>query len=156
LPEHLAQWLAAPRRFIAGLFSKLGDALEPVVVEGETLRANAGDAGDSASAPALPRSLRLLPYFDAYVVGSHPRPWLFPGSAQRALGGGQAGNFQTVLVAGVVAGKWHARRAGKRLHLTVEMFAPLKPGQRGDLDEQAGRVGERPGDSRGPRLSDQM
>ena len=29
--------------------------------------------------------VRLLPYFDAYVVGSHPRDRLFPGKAARAL-----------------------------------------------------------------------
>ena len=45
--------------------------------------------------------MRLLPYFDAYVVGSHPREVVFPGRAyERALSGGQAGNFPVVLVDG--------------------------------------------------------
>ena len=47
----------------------------------------------------------LLPYFDAYAVGCHPRERLFPGAAaERALARGQAGNRPVLLVDGVVAG----------------------------------------------------
>ena len=66
----------------------------------------------SASAP---HGVRLLPYFDAYVVGCQPRELLFPGrAAERALAGGQAGNYQVLLIDGVVAGVWHQRRSGRR------------------------------------------
>ena len=45
-----------------------------------------------------PRGVRLLPYFDAYTVGCHPREQLFPGlAAQRALSRGQAGNVPVLL-----------------------------------------------------------
>ncbi|GGP35219.1 hypothetical protein GCM10010231_02580 [Streptomyces sindenensis] len=38
---------------------------------------------------------------------------------ERALGGGQAGNFPVLLVGGVGAGVWHRRRPGRRIAVTV-------------------------------------
>ena len=58
--------------------------------------------------------MRLLPYFDAFQVGSQPRALLFPGRAsERALAGAQAGNFPVLLLDGVVGGVWHQKRSGR-------------------------------------------
>ena len=109
----------------AGVFADLGGELERVEVDGVEGWVVAGDR----SLPAdTPRGLRLLPYFDAYVVGSHPRERVYPGrAAERALAGSQAGNFPVLLIDGVVAGVWHQRRAGKRLAVTVEPLAGCPP-----------------------------
>jgi hypothetical protein len=134
-PLHFAQWLNAPRRWATELFDALAGELEPVEVDG---RAGWVAAGDAAPPPAPPGGVRLLPYFDAYAVGGQPRELLFPGrAAERALAGGQAGNFPVLLVDGVVAGVWHQRRAGKRIEITVEPFGELTPAQRAELDDQA-------------------
>jgi hypothetical protein len=83
----------------------------------------------------------LLPYFDAYLVGCHPRDRLFPGRAgERALNGGQAGNFPALLIDGVVAGVWHQRRTGRRLAVTVEPLTPLSARRRRELDAEVERV----------------
>jgi hypothetical protein len=87
--------------------------------------------------------VRLLPYFDAYAVGCHPREKVFPGPAgERALNRGQAGNFPVLLVDGTVAGVWHQKRAGNRIAVTVEPTGTLSPSQRGRLGEQVERLGE--------------
>jgi hypothetical protein len=84
----------------------------------------------------------LLPYFDAYGVGSHPRELLFPGKAwDRALAGGQAGNFPLLLIDGIVAGVWHQRKVGRKLQLTVEPLRDLKPPQLRKLGAEADRLG---------------
>jgi hypothetical protein len=89
------------------------------------------------------RGVRLLPYFDAYGVGSHPRELLFPGDAYtRALAGGQAGNYPVLLVDGIVAGVWHQRRSGRRLQVTVEPLRKLTAAQLRSLDDQVARLGE--------------
>ena len=138
-PQHFARWFNAPPRWTAELFASLADELEPVEVDGAQAWLV---AGDTAPAPTPPQGLRLLPHFDAYVVGSHPREKLFPSrAAERALAGGQAGNFQVLLIKGTVAGLWHTRRSGKKLALTVEAFRPLTTRQRRELDEEAARVG---------------
>jgi hypothetical protein len=139
-PQHVARWLAAPPRWAADLFVSLAHDLQHVEVDGARLWQVAGDA----TAPSTPRaSVRLLPYFDAYAVGCHPRELVFPGRAfERALAGGQAGNFPVLLVDGVVVGVWHQRRAGRTLDITVEPFDPLTAPRRQELDAQAARIGE--------------
>ncbi len=100
-------------------------------------------AGDVAVGDEPPGGARLLPYFDNDVVGSHPRPLLFPGvAAERALAGGQAGPVAVLVVDGVVAGVWHQRRAAKRVVITVEPFGKLKVRQQRQLESQAARVGQ--------------
>jgi hypothetical protein len=128
-----------PPRWAAELLDSLSSDLERVEVDGQVAWVVAGDT-DAPSAP--PEGVRLLPYFDAYVVGCHPRERVFPGRAfERALTSGQAGNLPVLLVDGVAAGIWHQRRSGKRLDITVEPFSPLNAGQRRELDAQIEWIG---------------
>ncbi|MCX4674606.1 winged helix DNA-binding domain-containing protein [Streptomyces sp. NBC_01433] len=142
-PAHFAKWLAAPKRWADELFAALASAgaIEEVAFE------DAGVAwvvaGDTAFPDGPVRGVRLLPYFDAFTIASQPRERLFPGAAyQRALAGGQAGNYPVLLVDGEVAGVWHQRRAGRRIAVTVETLAPLRPAQLRALEEQVERVAE--------------
>jgi hypothetical protein len=100
-------------------------------------------AGDTEFPDGPARGVRLLPYFDAYVIAAQPRERLFPGAAyERALAGGQAGNYPVLLVDGVVAGVWHQRRQGRRTTVTVEPLVRLTARQERELGEQVERVGE--------------
>jgi hypothetical protein len=91
-----------------------------------------------------PGGVRLLPYFDAFVVGSRPRHRLFPGrAAERALvPSGQAGNYPVLLVDGEVAGVWHQKRSGRRIAVTVEPLRRLPKVRVAALEEQVARLGE--------------
>jgi hypothetical protein len=139
-PEHFAQWLGAPRRWTTELFNALAGELEPIEVDGSLAWVV---AGDTVFPSEMFHSVRLLPYFDAYTVGSHPRERLFPAqAAQRALTpSGQAGNYPVLLIDGTVEGVWHQRRSGRWLDITVEPFDPLTAEERRDLDEQVERMG---------------
>ncbi len=103
-------------------------------------------AGNSRATPVVdepPTGVRLLPYFDAFVVGSHPRELLFPGrAAARALAGSQAGNFPVLLLDGTVAGVWHARRSGRRTEVTVEPLRALSARHYRGVEEQVQRLTE--------------
>jgi hypothetical protein len=139
-PQQFAQWLAAPRGWAKNLFDSLGAELQQVELDGTLAWLVAGDTAVPATAP---QGVRLLPYFDAYLVGCHPRELLFPGwAAERALAGGQAGNFPVLLIDGIVAGVWHQRRSGRKIEITVEPLAELTTIQRRELDAQVERVGE--------------
>ncbi|MFG2074757.1 winged helix DNA-binding domain-containing protein [Nonomuraea maritima] len=136
-PAQFAQWAGGPPRWAAEAFSQV--ELEEVRLEGQSAWVLAGDTG---APEERPRGVLLLPYFDAYVVAGRPRELLYPGAAAlRALSGGQAGNFPVVLVDGEVAGVWHARRAGSRIDLTVELLRDLTPAQSRGLEEQSERFG---------------
>jgi hypothetical protein len=134
-PQQFARWLNTTPGFVAGLFK----GFQEVVLDGKPAWIVEGDT----AMPAEPaRGVRLLPYFDAYGVGSYPRELLFPGKAQtRALAGGQAGNFPLVLVDGIVAGVWHQRLAGRKVTVTVETVADLKGAQLRALDDEVERLG---------------
>ncbi|MEV0233399.1 winged helix DNA-binding domain-containing protein [Nonomuraea sp. NPDC050786] len=139
-PQQFAQWLSAPRRWASELFGSLADQLHQVDVAGTAAWVL---AGDTAPAPVPPHGVRLLPYFDAYTVGCHPRDRLFPATAaQRALSGGQAGNFPVLLVDGTVAGIWHHRRSGRKLDITVELLTTLTTDGHRELAAQVTRIGE--------------
>jgi hypothetical protein len=141
--RQFAQWIGAPPAWAAEQFRRHRDELTEVVFEGTPAWVASGDAAmPETGAPA--DGVRLLPYFDAFVVGSQPRDRLFPGRAGgRALApSGQAGNFPVLLAGGEVAGVWHQRRSGRKIELTVEPLAPLTAGRRRALEVQAGRVGE--------------
>ncbi|WP_088313159.1 winged helix DNA-binding domain-containing protein [Kineosporia sp. R_H_3] len=139
-PEDLARWLAVTPARAARWFAELD--LEPVEVEG----VRAWPAWQLPGAPesdVLPEGVRLLPYFDAYVIAAAPRDLLHPGrAADRALTRGQAGTRPVVLVDGVVRGIWHARTTRATTHLTVEVWQRLSARRRRDLTDEVHRVGD--------------
>ncbi|MFJ3723542.1 winged helix DNA-binding domain-containing protein [Streptomyces sp. NPDC090045] len=139
--EDFAAWLAAPKSWAATLFASLAERGRIEEVPFASGRAWLA-AGDTAFPDEPVRGLRLLPYFDAYVVACRPRELLFPGfAATRALAGGQAGNHPVLLIDGTVAGVWHQRRTGRRIALTVEPLGRLSAAHRRALDEQVERTG---------------
>jgi Winged helix DNA-binding domain len=141
-PRHFAKWLGILPRRAAEVFGALGDdgELERVDLSGEPAWVL---AGDTRTPPEPHRGVRLLPYFDAYVVAGQPRELLYPGAAAtRALvPSGQAGNYPVLLVDGVVGGVWHQRRSGRRLAITVEPLRELSAAQLRQLDDEASLVG---------------
>jgi Winged helix DNA-binding domain len=139
-PAQFAQWLGAPRRWAAELFGSLAPGLQQVELDESAAWLPAGAHAGSAR----PGAVRLLPYFDPYVVGCHPRQSLFPRpAAERGLNRtGQAGTKPVLLIEGTVAGLWHTRRSGRTISVTVEPFADLTSRQRHELAGQAERLGE--------------
>jgi hypothetical protein len=139
-PQQFARWLGIAPRYATAVFDELGDAIERILLDGKPSWTLAGDT----RTPGEPhRGVRLLPYFDAYIVAGQPRQRLFPGqAAKRALTpAGQAGNYPVLLIDGVVGGVWHQRRSGQRLDITVEPLRPLTAQQRRELDDEIELVG---------------
>ncbi len=138
-PRQFAQWFGASQSWAAQCFDDMSSELEQIVVDGTRVWMIRGDTIDPES-PLV--GVWLLPYFDAYTVGCHPRDLLFPGRArERALHGGQAGTVPTLVIDGVVAGVWHLRRSGRRLTITVEPFVDLTTRQQSALVEKVERIG---------------
>ena len=138
-PRHFARFLGIPPRLATDLFTRLDDQLERVQVDGVPGWILAGDTG----VPAPPHhGIRLMPYFDPYVVGGQPRDWLYPGvAAARALNRtGQAGTYPVLLVDGVVGGVWHCRRSGGKLAITVDPVSELTAAHRRQLGDEVDLV----------------
>ena len=129
-----ARWFYAEPKAARTLLESLRDELEEVNVEGwrawRLREPGAVQAG---------QSVHLLPQFDCYVVGCHPRAQLLPESMRSS---GTAAPFNVVLVDGVVGGLWSRQRRGKRIEIRVGAFRPLTRGQQAQAAEQASRIGE--------------
>jgi len=129
-PQKFAQWIGAPPLWAIEQFEQCQRDLTEVTLDGTPAWVVEGDTSMPPAKEAV-GSVLLLPYFDAYVVGSHPRDPLFPGQAtSRARApSGQTGNYPVLVVDGVVAGVWHQRRSGKLIDLTVEPLHRLSAPQ---------------------------
>jgi hypothetical protein len=135
-PEHLAQWLAIPLPAARSMFDAV--VLDEVELDGVPAWVNRGDTAFGEDVAPV----RLLPYFDAFVVGSHPRLHLFPGrAAERARARSQAGNYPVLLVDGVVAGVWHQKRSGQRIAITVEPLGRLSASRTRAIATEVERIG---------------
>jgi hypothetical protein len=134
-----ATWIGAPPTWAAERMAAHG-RLVRVELDGDP----AYDLRDAAYEAGPVEGVRLLPYFDAFVVGSRPRHLLFPGrAAERALApSGQAGNYPVLLVDGEVAGVWHQKRSGSRVAVTVEPLRKLSKARLTALEGQVARLGE--------------
>lgn len=133
-PERFANWLNTPTPWAKDLF-KSAD-LDPVTVDGDHQWVAHNDT-EAVDAP--PEGVHLLPYFDtyAYAVGND-RTRLNPGEAATRA----KGNFQLLLVDGVVGGLWHQKRTSSRVAITVEPFVRLTRRRRQALENQVTRIAE--------------
>ena len=138
-PASFASWFGSTPAW-AGEQMAANPGLVRVDLDGEQAWDVPGERPEAGSAPGV----RLLPYFDAFVVGSRPRHLLFPGPArERALApSGQAGNYPVLLMDGEVAGVWHQRRSGRKVSVTVEPLRRLSKARLADLDAQVARLGQ--------------
>jgi hypothetical protein len=136
-----AQWLGIQPRDAANLPRQLADEVEEVEVEGSRVWLLAGESEESW--PEADNEARLLPHFDCYAIGCHPRERLVPPEWRaRGLAQGSIGHLPLVIIGGVVAGVWSLRRKGKRAEIQVETPHTLNTGQRYDLEAAAARIGE--------------
>ena len=142
-PQQFGQWIGAPPAWASEQFERHRRKLTKINFEGEPAWLSYQDTEMPAAEDAK-SSVLLLPYFDAYAVGSQPRDQLFPqAAATRALApSGQAGNYPVLLIDGVVAGVWHQRRSRRQIEVTVEPLIKLTAAQQRALEIQADRIGQ--------------
>lgn len=140
-PAAYAKWHAAPPAWATRTFTRLADAgrIAAVDLDGQPAWLAADDLGFPEEPP---RGTRLLPYFDALAIAAHPRERFYPGRAyERALAGGQAGNYPVLVVDGEVAGVWHQRRSARKARISVEPLADLAPVRQRELESEVDRIG---------------
>lgn len=137
-PE-FARWFTLNPALVKDVFARLRDELAEVDVEGSKRWFLQSDL--DADAGAAPDAVQLLPHYDVYVVGSHPREQLVePGSAVAAASPGTAAPLAVLVVGGRVAGVWQRTPKGKRIVIRVDAHRPLTRRQRAAVELQAHRI----------------
>jgi hypothetical protein len=139
--REFAQWFGMQPGMALALTRELADELEEVTIEGYRAWMLANEvAGDW---PVAQEVVCLLPHFDCYLIGCHPRERLVPADVtKRVLTRGAIGNLPLLVIDGVVAGLWQQRRSAHRLEIGVEAFQPLSPRQLEQLEAAVARIGE--------------
>jgi hypothetical protein len=139
--DDLGRWLgfrgAAPKR----LLREVEDELVEVELEGRPAWLLASDL-DALKNATSPKSARLLPAFDPYVVGFRPRDLLVDPEHAPRIFRPQAWLSPVVLVNGRAAGIWDRERRGRRLEIRIEPFAPVGAATRRSLAAEVQRLGE--------------
>jgi hypothetical protein len=146
-PSNFRSWFGGGDRFKAAdaraLFASLGDELTEVDVEGQRGFVLAGDT----AFPRPRRTVRLLPEYDAYIMGFRERDELVPDAVREQVARAGNGRYEGpagarfLLVDGVTAGLWRRSKAAKRLDVRVEPAQSLTPGERSKLEDEARRLG---------------
>ena len=137
-PAEFARWFTILPGHAAALAKELSSEFEEVDVEGERRLVLAGDTEPENERDP---SVHLLPHFDCYLVGCHPRTDLFPAAwRERGIPIGGGGNVPAILVDGRVAGIWEMRRQGGRATIVVDCFEALDYQRKGLLDEAIDRI----------------
>ena len=137
-PRDFLEWFGGSR----APFEQL--ELDEVEVEGRSAYVL---ARDTSFPPAAERSVRLLPEYDAYVMGSRERDRLIPPAVRAQVAAHGRGRYEGpagvrfLLVDGIAAGTWRRTRRGKRLEVGVTPIRRLTKGERDGLQAEATRIG---------------
>jgi Winged helix DNA-binding domain len=136
-PRDFLEWFGGRR----APFDQLD--LDEVDVEGRGAYVLAGDT--TFASPE--RSVRLLPEYDAYVMGFRERDVLVPPPVRELVAARPRGRYEGpaglrfLLIDGVTAGLWDRTKRGTRLDLHVSPIRKLGKRERDGLEAEAARFG---------------
>ena len=92
-------------------------------------------------------SVRLLPEYDAYVMGFREREQLVPPEVREQVAAHGKGRYEGpagtpfLVVDGVCAGIWSRKKSAKNVELTVEPARKLTRAERDGVQAEAERIG---------------
>ena len=146
-PADFCEWFSSAAFKVADgrrLFDGLAAELTEVSVEGRRSYVLAGD--ESFDPPTA--AVRLLPEYDAYVMGFRERDQLVPAAVRELVAQHGRGRYEGpagvrfVLVDGIAAGLWERRRRGRRIELRMTVARRLGRAARTELELEADRIGK--------------
>jgi uncharacterized protein YcaQ len=138
--EDFAFWTGLRLRDARRVWDRVSSEIAPVEVAGELAGLLREDLGELPG-PRPKGSVRLLPYFDSYLLGRRERDHLVEPRFRTAVFRGQGWVAPVVLAQGRVVGVWSHARNGSSVSVRVQSFAPLRSSLRGRIEEEALELG---------------
>lgn len=136
--DHFAAWAGIAPADAQHSWDPLVDHLVAVDVDGRHSWLQAVDVA-RLETPAKATGVRLLPPYDSYLDQRDRAALLLDKALHRRIWR-PLGNPGVVLADGHIVGLWRPQKKGKQLLLTVELFAPVSPGARGEIEAEAARL----------------
>jgi hypothetical protein len=116
-------------------------SIAPVTVEGWAAAVLGEDLDELAQAAFERPPVRLLPYFDSYLLGHKEREHLVSVQHRSNIYRPQGWIAPVVLVDGRASGVWAQARQGKHLSVNVSAFEPLSRRITAGIYEEARDLG---------------
>jgi hypothetical protein len=137
--DFAAWWGDQPGRFKEARL-RLEEQLEQVAIEGTNAWAVPSDARRMARMEAS-TSVRLLPNFDAYVMGFRPREQFNDRRVTNRIFRTAGWISPVVLIGGRAEGVWGYERGPRGVEVAVEPFRRLSSAERKAIAEETDRLG---------------
>jgi hypothetical protein len=141
LKELLRWWGVALVSMMRPVIERLGDALTEMDIDGTRAYIRTEDIHAIEGTRATKGKVRLVGGFDSFIVGAGLRDQLIPAKHLKRVSRTAGWISPVVLVDGVAAGVWDARRSGDRLAITIEPFAEPPARLRASIESAAREVG---------------
>ena len=139
--ELLRWWGVALVSVMRPVIERLGDAVTEVDIDGTRAYVRTEDLAAIEAARRTQGQIRMVGGFDPFIVGAGLREQLIPAKHLQRVSRTAGWISPVVLVDGVAAGVWDARRTGSRLSITVEPFMEPSPRLRASIGKAAREVG---------------
>lgn len=139
-PHDFAAWSILAVVRAKQVWSRAEDALAPIALDGHPAWILRDDLPVLRRAKLGPDTVRLLPYFDSFLMGHRGRDHLVDRGHYKRIYRPAGWVYPAVLRDGHVAGEWGYERAGKLLRIRVRPFEPLDEGIRDRIRAEADDV----------------
>lgn len=140
-PSEFAYWVGMPQREAQAIWIREESNLARVSIDGASAAIVREDLKDLMRATGIRPPVRLLPYFDAYLLGHRDRRHIVDAAKLRTVYSTQGWVAPVVLVDGRAAGTWSMTREGGRLRIDVTPFARFSRDIRTTIREEAHDLG---------------
>ncbi len=141
-PQDYAAWSGMRVRPAQATWKRLGEAVTQVSVAGREGSLLAEDVDRLLEAePPEPPSVRLLPHFDAFLLGHRDKGHLVAEARYKRVYRKAGWISPPVLADGRIAGTWEAKHRTHEIDLTVVPFGELPSDARDALSTEAEALG---------------
>jgi uncharacterized protein YcaQ len=140
LPD-FAAWTGMLVQDVLPVRQRLGDEVAEVDIEGKRALLLRQDLPVIQATQDDDQTVRLLPSFDAYLLGHRDKGHLVDEAHYKLVYRKAGWLSPVVLVGGRVAGIWSQARRGRRLRVTVESFEEMPSAVREQIAAEAADLG---------------
>ncbi len=140
-PRDFAAWAGMRMGIVREIWERAKDDLQTVMVDGKEAHLLATELDQIPAEGHAGTSVRLLPYFDVYLLGHKEKGHLVDPAYYKRVYRKAGWISQAILVNGRVIGVWTQKATGKRLTVTLEPFEPLDREVRQAVGEEAANLG---------------
>ena len=140
-PADFMAWTRMRLRDAGEIWERAGDALAPVDVGREHAWVLQEDLDELVRTETAPGPARLLPFFDAFLLGHLGRSHLLPATHLGRVYRPQGWVAPTILVDGIVRGVWEHTVDARRLRVRIRPFQRLARSEVAELRSEASALG---------------